>query len=125
MGSFTPKWVQRGHVTPSTLSPNSLRYNLVISIVHELAHICQGWQLGKDFGRDFFEEKISSMGRAADYADMKDDAYLQNMFERGARDFAERWSEAHASEVHAGKFDFLLPMAIMRGMFPDVPNAFQ
>lgn len=125
----TPAWTSGRQKIPARLSPDYFRYLTVISIVHELMHVCQGWQIGKRFGRDFLEEEISAANRADDYSavnpDMQNSPYLQNMFESGARNFAERWGNTHADEVHRGKFDFLLPMAVMRGIFPDVPNVYR
>lgn len=127
--SRTPKWVSRGQTIPASLSPALLRFTAVKTVVHELLHISQAWQIGKRFFIDTIQERISATNRATDYAavnsDMPDDPYLQDMFERGARDFADRWGEAHRSEVHAGKYDFLLPMITLRGMFPDMPGAFR
>lgn len=115
---------------PAKLSPIFFRFQAVTTVVHELAHVAQGWQLGKRFAREMLEEKISARNRAADYAKanpdtMPDDPYLQNVFERGARDFVARWIQRNAAGVHAGEFDFLLPMATMRDIFPDQPKAFE
>lgn len=127
--SRTPKWVSRGQTISAALSPALIRFTAVKTVVHELLHISQAWQIGKRFLVESIQERISATNRAADYAavnpDMPDDPYLQDMFERGARDFADRWGEAHRSEVHAGKYDFLLPMITLRGMFPDMPGAFR
>ncbi|MFT3735345.1 MAG: hypothetical protein QM776_10010 [Rhodocyclaceae bacterium] len=110
------------------LSSKTFRYKTVVVIVHELMHVHQGWQLGKGFARALLDEKIAATARAkanlAENPDSGDSAYMQNNFEQGARDFASRWSDANADDVHAGKFDFLLPMITMRGIFPDEAKPF-
>jgi hypothetical protein len=89
----------------------------------------QGWQIGKRHGADVHEEVISAKNRSADYAkanrQMEDSAYSQNVFEKGAFDFEHRWIAQHRDEVHAGKFDFILPMTTMRGVFPDVRGVYR
>ena len=61
--------------------------------------------MGEDFPRDLEEEQKSATNRADDYStanpEMPNSAYLQNQFESGARDFADRWMTQHADEVHA------------------------
>jgi hypothetical protein len=113
--------------------PGSFRRQAVLAIAHELMHVRQGWQLGKNFERDVMEETKSAVERTIDKARTDKDiqqlgvarmAYLENQFEAGAFDFASRWFDQHVVEVNAGKFDFLLPMKVVRGMFQDFPNAF-
>lgn len=114
---------------PAKLDEGFFRYLVVVTVVHELFHVAQGWTLGKRFARDMLEEKISAQNRAADYAGanpgMPADPYLQNVFESGARDFVERWKSLHAGAVHQGEFDFLVPIETLRAIFPDKPGAFK
>jgi len=123
--SKTPEQTVGRSTIPPALSPRLFRYLVVETIVHELAHVAQGWQLGESFARDLQEEQISATARAKEYADknpeMPDSAERQNQFERGARDFADRWMNQHADDVHAGNFDFLLPIIVLRGEFRDLP----
>lgn len=127
--SKTPAFTSRGQTIPRHLSPNGFRYKMVITVVHELFHISQAWQIGNRFWLDDYQEAVSAQNRAEDYAgvnpNLPNNAYLQNMFESGARNFTDRWAPAHADEIHKGKFDFLLPMSTLKGMFPDVANAFK
>ncbi|MGD9630515.1 MAG: hypothetical protein AB7V18_14840 [Pyrinomonadaceae bacterium] len=117
----------RGRAKRNGLRPDSLRHAVLITTVHELFHIQQAWMIGKNFGRDFVEEAISSENRWEDYAEVNPamgNAYLQNMFEAGAFDFTSRWWETNAEAINKGRFDFLLPMATMRGIFPELSNAY-
>ncbi len=127
--SKTQAWRPRGRAgTKTSVSPSMFRRGAILTVVHELVHVTQGWQIGKQFARDFEEEAISSFFRAADYARADplelNSAYLQNMFERGAFDFTSRWMERCSDAVNAGEFDFLLPMATVRGIFADAPGVF-
>jgi hypothetical protein len=126
--SQTPAWVTPQKTIPPHASPGNFRVTTVLTIVHELHHVMQGWQIGKRYRADYREEVISATNRSEDYAkanaQMEDNGYIQNVFESGAFDFGNRWSAQHLDEVHAGKFDFLLPMTTMRGVFPDVPGVY-
>jgi len=115
------------------LSSKQFRYLSVICVVHELMHVHQGWQLGSGFARAMFDEKGRAEIRATENAQenarthsdsLETDAYLLNQFEQGARDFTVRWSSANSGDIHNGRFDFLLPMTTMRGIFPDKPTPF-
>ena len=109
--------------------PAAFRRSIVLSVVHELCHIAQGWQIGARFVHDAEEEEISASYRAADLVSLKIDPlatpYEENVLEKGAFDFAGRWYTGHVREVNEGKFDFVLPRATVRGLFPDFPNAFK
>lgn len=126
--SVTPAFRGRQYI-PAKLAPLGYRYMVVVTVVHELAHVLQAWEAGKRFFRDAIEERISATNRAADYAavneDMPNDPYLQDVYEKGARDFARRWSAENGESIHSGKWDFLLPMTTMRGIFQDAPNAYR
>ena len=126
--SVTPESKVGRQTIPRALSPKAFRYNAIIAVVHELAHVLQGWQLGRNFAKDLFDEKISAAARAEDYSainpDMPNSPYLQNQFESGARDFVSRWSSNNRDKVHTGRFDFMLPMTTVRGIFWDSPGIF-
>lgn len=126
--SVTPAWSIRGKKHPAKLSPDGFRRNVVGTVVHELMHVMQGWQIGQRFRRAVLEETLNAKNRASDYSqknqDMPESAYFQDMFESGARDFTSRWMDAHGEEIRGGAFNFLLPMSVMRGLFPDVPGAY-
>lgn len=123
-----PSTIAGRRVPDQPVSPGGFRYRVVTTIVHELAHVHQGWQLGRRFFRDLAEETMSAQARHQDYADanpgMVADPYLQNAFEAGARDFAARWVEHKGDGIEAGRFDFLLPMNTMVGFFPDHADPF-
>src|SRR5215467_5717455 len=63
--SITPTWnLPRGGRTPANLTPDAFRYKMVLTIVHELVHVSQGWQTGKRFWLDRWQESVSAFNRA-------------------------------------------------------------
>jgi hypothetical protein len=125
----TPYISPAGKRVPGQHQPSLFRLLVVETIVHELMHICQGWQIGNSFESQVREERKSSEIRQQDCQEMFPKAlncvYSQSMFENGSYNFDSRWSKAHRAEVHAGKFDFILPLTVMRGIFPDLPNVYR
>ena len=97
--------------------------------MHEITHICQGWEVGSSFDALIREERLASAQRLKDCLEMfpggANCALSKNMFETGAYDFDSRWTKAHRDEVNAGKFDFMMPINLMRGLFPNMKNIYR
>jgi len=127
--SYNPPQVTGKRVIPGNHQPNYFRLLVAEVIVHEIAHTCQGWQIGNNFEAYSREEKLTSAERQKDCREMfpngSNCVFSKNMLEGGAYDFDGRWSKAHRAEVHAGKFDFMLPMTVMRGLFPNMKNVYR
>lgn len=99
----TPHWQ-----LPRTLTPDYLRLNIVRTIVHELAHVAQGWQIGKRFTREVLDSHPTP--------DDTGDPIALDIFARTARNFTERWWVANGDDVPQGRFDFVLPVSTLRGV---------
>ena len=102
--------------------PSYYRLLVVETIVHELMHVCQGWQIGGGFINFVKEERELSAIRQKEYDELYPNGLngnaLKSIFEVAAFNYDSRWIKAHAAEIHSGKFDFILPNTIIRGPSP-------
>ena len=113
-GSVTPAWEAKK--IPAQLSPRTFRGHLVKTVVHELYHVLQGWRIGKDFALTVAKENLAAGPTPGEHGN--------GPLEAETRDFVTRWADRNADDMHTGKFDFLVPMGVVRGLFPDQPRAF-
>jgi hypothetical protein len=95
--------------------PRYFRGKLVTTVVHEAFHVLQGWRLGK--------LELMATAQKEKEALARNPGELGKL-EREAREFASEWFSESSDAIHKGEYDFLVPMDLVRTLFPKDPGAF-